>query len=73
MICILITVACLSHQCPPGSRCEICKETGLPYCVFSCAIDNGGCEVGNQCAEVAVPSCMPGQCCSPVNITCSGK
>ena len=74
MICnILITIACLLRPCPPGSECRICEETGETYCVYSCAIDNGGCADGEQCAEVAVPTCEPGQCCSPVNITCGGK
>ena len=61
------------HSCPPGSECRVCNATGEAYCVYSCDIDNGGCAEGNQCAEVAVPSCNHGQCCSPVNIACSGK
>ena len=61
------------QPCPSGSECRICNATGETYCVYSCAIDNGGCAEGEQCAEVAVPTCQPGQCCSPVNITCGGK
>ena len=71
--CVLITVACLSKQCPTGTKCRICKATNETYCEYSCAVDNGGCPEGSQCAEVAVPTCNPGQCCSRVNITCSGN
>ena len=71
-ICVLITVACLSKQCPTGTICTICEETNVTYCEYSCDVDNGGCPEGSQCAEVAVPTCNPGHCCSRVNITCSG-
>ena len=71
--CILITIVCLIHSCPPGSECRVCNASGEAYCVYSCVIDNGGCAEENQCAEVEVPACCHGQCCSPVNITCSGK
>ena len=74
-VCILYTLvakslACLSVQCPNGSRCKVLNETGETYCEYSCAVDNGGCHEGSQCIEVDVPTCSPGQCCSPVNITC---
>ena len=69
----LITVACLNHQCPSGSECKVCNDTGLPYCEYSCAVDNGGCDEGRRCVEVDVPSCGADQCCSHVNITCQGK
>ena len=61
------------RPCSSGSKCKIYEETGEPYCVYSCACDNGGCTEGEQCTEVAVPTCDPGQCCSPVTITCTGK
>ena len=67
MICLLVTE---EQQCPPGTIRRICKETNEAYCEYSCAIDNGGCPEGSQCVEVGVPTCNPGQCCSPVNITC---
>ena len=70
MICLLVTEV---QQCPLGTIRKICKETNETYCEYSCAADNGGCPEGSQCAEVAVPTCNPGQCCSPVNITCSGN
>ena len=70
VICVLITVV---PQCPPGSIRKICEETNEAYCEYTCAVDNGGCPDGSQCAEVAVPTCNPGQCCSRVNITCSGN
>ena len=65
-----ISSPCLSLQCPNGSRCRVWNETGEPYCEYSCAVSNGGCDEGSQCIEVDVPTCSPGQCCSPVNITC---
>ena len=70
---IIITIACLLRPCPPGSKCRICEKTGEPYCVNSCACDNGGCPEGQRCVEVANQHCSPGQCCSPVNVSCSGK
>ena len=57
-------------QCLRGSICKICNETRGAYCEYTCAVDNGGCDEGSQCVEVAVPTCSPGQCCSPVNSTC---
>ena len=51
----------------------MCNATGLPYCEYSCAVDNAGCGEGRQCAEVDMPSCDSDQCCSSVNITCQGK
>ena len=70
----LRTCACfIACSCPPGSNCTICEATGERYCNYSCAIDNGGCTDAEQCTEVAVPDCNPGECCSPVNVTCSGK
>ena len=51
----------------------MCNTTGLPYCEYSCAIDNGGCGEGRRCAEVNVSTCDSDQCCSTVNITCQGK
>ena len=41
--------------------------------MYSCAIDNGGCGEEEQCTEVANPICNPGECCSNVTITCTGK
>ena len=73
IICVLLTVACLLQQCPPGTICRVCKETNEAYCEHSCAVDNGGCLEGSQCAEVEVPTCNPGQCSSRVNTTCSGN
>ena len=66
------TIACISQTCPPGSECRVCNATGEAYCVYSCAIDNGGCDEGKQCLQMDMPTCNPDQCCSPVNITCSG-
>ena len=75
--CDLLTcacfIACLLQPCPPGSNCTICEANRERYCNYSCAIDNGGCTDEEQCTEVAVPDCNPGQCCSPVNVNCSGK
>ena len=73
MICVLITVACLSKECPSGAECERCNKTNEAYCEYSCDIDNGGCPEDSQCAQVVVPTCSPDQCCSRVNITCSGN
>ena len=73
MICVLITVACLLQQCPTGTICRVCEETKEAYCEYSCAVHNGGCPGGSKCAEVAIPTCNPGQCCSRVNVTCSGN
>jgi len=72
LIMIIITnfVACISTQCPRGSVCRVCNRTRRAYCEYTCARDNGGCDTGSQCIEVYVPTCSPGQCCSPVNITC---
>ena len=69
----IIIVACLSNKCPPGSHCKVCNETHLPYCEYSCTIDNGGCDQNEQCTEVDVPTCNDGECCSPVNTTCQGN
>ena len=70
---MLITLACLLKQCPPGTRCRVCDETKQAYCEYSCAANNGGCPEGDRCAEVTIPDCEPGQCCSRVNVTCSGN
>jgi len=51
----------------------VCNETHLPYCEYSCTIDNGGCDQNEQCTEVDVPTCNDGECCSPVNTTCQGN
>ena len=67
-----VSVACILSPCPNGSMCKICSETGIRYCEYTCVVDNGGCDEGSQCIEVDVPECSPGQCCSPVNITCQG-
>ena len=64
-----ISVACVGVQCPFGSRCRLWNETRTPYCEYSCDVDNGGCGE-SQCIEVNVSTCTPGQCCSPVNVTC---
>ena len=69
---LLLTIACISQPCSPGSECRVCNATSEAYCVYSCAIDNGGCDEGKQCLQMDVPTCNPDQCCSPVNITCSG-
>ena len=57
IICILIFIACLRHQCPTGSECRVCETTNEPYCVYSCAIVNGGCAEGQKCIEMTVPTC----------------
>ena len=67
----VVTVACLSYQCPTGSQCRMCNTTGLPYCEYSCDVDNGGCAEGLQCSQSQV-TCAPNQCCSP-SITCQCK
>ena len=64
--------ACTQFPCPRGSVCKVCNDTREAYCEYTCADDNGGCDEGSQCIEVDVPTCSPGQCCSPVNITCQG-
>ena len=61
------------YNCPPGSRCKVCNETGLPYCEYSCTVDNGGCNKGVKCIEEDIISCNAGECCSPVRINCEGK
>ena len=68
---VILDNVCLRHQCPPGSVCKVCPQTNLPYCEYSCKYDNGGCG-GIECTEVDIPTCNPGQCCSPVNVTCEG-
>ena len=73
---VIVILACLSLQCPTGSTCKLCTETGLrlPYCEYSCSVNNGGCGEESQCSEVATTSsCSPGECCPSVNITCQGK
>ena len=72
-ICALLSIVCSIYTCPPGSQCKVCNETGLPYCVYSCAIDNGGCGEEIQCIEEDIVSCNVGECCSPVRINCEGK
>ena len=52
---------------------QVCSETSLSYCEYSCDIDNGGCGDGRLCIEVDVPSCIDSECCSPVNVTCEGN
>ena len=59
---------CTGFECPRGSVCRVCEETGRPYCEFSCLIDNGGCPLDARCVSTSI-SCPPGQCCSP-NVTC---
>ena len=61
------------RPCPNGSVCRVCEESGEAYCVYSCAIDHGGCAEEEQCTEVAVPACNPGECCSNITIECTGK
>ena len=70
---VLIIVACSTHKCPNGSQCKVCSKTGLPYCEYSCAVDNGGCGEGRLCTTVDVLSCNDGECCSPIEITCQGN
>ena len=70
MICVLLTVV---QRSPNKTICRICEETNEIYCEYSCTVDNGGCPRGSQCAEVDVPTCNPGQCCSHVITTCSGN
>ena len=73
-LCMYICfIACLLQLCTPGSNCTLCESTGERYCVQSCAINNGGCDEEQICTEVSNPDCNPNQCCSPVNVTCSGK
>ena len=64
---------CSTHKCPTGSQCKVCNETDSPYCVYSCAVDNGGCGEGRLCTTVDVSSCKDGECCSPVDVTCPGN
>jgi len=64
---------CSGFECPNGSMCRVCNETGLAYCEFSCSINYGGCPEHSTCIETPVTSCLPGQCCSPINITCERK
>ena len=59
--------------CPPGTIYTTCEATGKHLCVPSCANNNGGCDEDEICTEVQNPDCEPGQCCSPINVTCSGK
>ena len=72
-ICKLTGSDCSTHECPNGSQCKLCSETGLPCCEYSCAVDNGGCGEGRLCTTVDVPSCNDGEGCSPDNITCEGN
>ena len=65
-----ISVACILSPCPRGSISKVCNKTRTKYCVHTRDVDNGGCDAGSQCVEIDVPACSPGQCCSPVNITC---
>ena len=44
-------LACLTQQCPTGSQRKVCNDTGLPYCEYSCVVDNGGCDEGSQCVD----------------------
>ena len=53
---------CLNYQCPIGSECKVCDTTGLPYCEYSCAIDNGGCRAEALCTEVPIRSPDPQEC-----------
>ena len=64
--------ACTGFACPNGSICRECAKTGMPYCEYSCSINNGGCLEGTTCRETPI-MCPPGQCCSSVNVTCEGK
>ena len=71
-MCILIIttfdpVACTSSPCPLGSICTINNETRRANCVYTCNVDNGGCDGGNRCVELDLPTCRPGQRCS---LTC---
>ena len=63
---LLLTIACVSQPCPKGSECRVCNATGEAYCVYSYAIDNGGCGEGKQCLQMDVPTCNLDQCCSPI-------
>ena len=47
---------CQKYQCPNESKCKICNATGLPYCEYSCTINNGGCGAEALCTEVSISS-----------------
>ena len=64
-------IACTELQCPNGSICRVCNHTGMPYCEYSCTIDNGGCSQGARCVEQTA-ECASDECCSPV-VTCGSK
>ena len=67
------TIACLLQPCPPGTICTTCEATGERLCVQSCSNNNGGCAEDEICTEAPNPDCEPDQCCSSVNVICSGK
>ena len=69
----IMLLACFLTQCPNGSRCITCNDSGTAYCKKSCDYENGGCNEGRRCVEVVVPTCSPGQCCSRVDIRCPGN
>ena len=58
------TVHHLNFQCPIGSEYRVRHTTDLPipYCEYSCAIDNGGCGPAARCTEVAISSPTAEQC-----------
>ena len=72
-MCTCVKIIDCDDKCPTGSQCKLCNETGLLYCEYSCAVDNGGCCEGRLCTTVGVPSCNDGECCSPVEIICEGS
>ena len=62
-------VECEGHKCPKGSICKVCNQTGMPYCAYSCSIDNGGCSQNSRCTRTS--TCAPGECCEGV-VECQG-
>ena len=62
-------IDCLNSECPIGSECRVCDTTGLPYCEYSCTIDNGGCGPAARCTEVAIPS-HSAEDCQSTEIKC---
>ena len=61
------------QSCRSGTKCTTCEAPCEHFCMQSCAYNNGGCGEDQICREAPNPDCEPGQCCSPVIVTCSGK